>query len=206
MVEPDPRSHTPETENPNNVQSIFQQLDRAAAYPYTRREYLGRYGWFLVQTLLIRPSLPRAARWRCWWLRRFGASIGERSTTRPSTRVWHPWLLSMGRWSTLGDGVICYNLGPIRIGDHTLISQHVHLCAGTHDHTQPTLPLVRAGITIGSGVWVAADAFIGPGVTIGDNAVIGARAVVTRDVEPGMIVAGNPARPIKRRPGMDDAD
>ena len=54
-------------------------------------------------------------------------------------------------------------------------------------------------ITIGSYVWIAAGAFIGPGVTIGDGAVVGARAVVTRDVEPWTVVAGNPARMIKRR-------
>ncbi len=100
----------------------------------------------------------------------------------------------------LGDHVHVYNLGPITIGDHTVISQDVYLCAGTHDYTQPDLPLVRPSITIGSGVWICAGAFIGPGVTIGDNAIVGARAVVTKDVPPGMIVAGNPARVIKVRP------
>ncbi|HZK80265.1 MAG TPA: type B chloramphenicol O-acetyltransferase, partial [Humisphaera sp.] len=59
---------------------------------------------------------------------------------------------------------------------------------------------LRPSITIGSGVWICAGAFIGPGVTIGDNSIVGARAVVTRDIPPGMIVAGNPARVIKPRP------
>ena len=56
-----------------------------------------------------------------------------------------------------------------------------------------------APIVIGSGVWVCAGAFIGPGVTVGDNSVVGARAVVTRDVPPGVVVAGNPARVVKAR-------
>ena len=48
---------------------------------------------------------------------------------------------------------------------------------------------------IGSDVWIGGGAIILPGVTIGDGAVIGAGSVVTRDVEAGITVAGNPARP-----------
>jgi maltose O-acetyltransferase len=50
-------------------------------------------------------------------------------------------------------------------------------------------------IHIGSDVWIGGGAIILPGVTIGDGAVIGAGSVVTRDVGPDQIVAGNPARP-----------
>jgi virginiamycin A acetyltransferase len=53
--------------------------------------------------------------------------------------------------------------------------------------------------TIGNDVWIGYDALIMPGVTIGDGAIIGARAVVTKDVEPYTIVAGNPARVIRKR-------
>jgi acetyltransferase-like isoleucine patch superfamily enzyme len=71
---------------------------------------------------------------------------------------------------------------------------------GTHDYTRPEPPLLRSPITIGSGVWVCADAFMGPGVTIGDDSVVGARAVVVRDAPPGVVAAGNPARVTRRRP------
>ena len=111
----------------------------------------------------------------------------------------HPWLLTLGNNTFVSDDVTVYNLGPVTIGDQTVISQGSYLCAGTHDYTRPDLPLVRSPITIGSGVWICAQAFIGPGVTIGDNSVVGARAVVTRDVPPGVVVAGNPARVIKPR-------
>jgi acetyltransferase-like isoleucine patch superfamily enzyme len=53
--------------------------------------------------------------------------------------------------------------------------------------------------TIGNDVWIGHGAFIRPGVTIGDGAVIGAYAVVTHDVAPYMIVAGNPARIVRAR-------
>ncbi len=105
----------------------------------------------------------------------------------------------MGDYSCIGEHVTVYNLGRVTIGSHTVISQNVHLCGGTHDYTKPDLPLVRSAITIGSGVWVCADAFIGPCVTIGDNSIVAARAVVVKDVPPGVIVAGNPAVVKKRR-------
>ena len=59
---------------------------------------------------------------------------------------------------------------------------------------------VRAGDTVvGNDVWIGTEAMIMPGVRIGDGAVIAARAVVTADVEPYAVVAGMPARQLRRR-------
>jgi maltose O-acetyltransferase len=55
-----------------------------------------------------------------------------------------------------------------------------------------------APVEIGRSVFIGARAIVLKGVTIGDGAVIGAGAVVTRDVEPGSIVAGNPARAVSK--------
>ena len=49
-------------------------------------------------------------------------------------------------------------------------------------------------VVVESNVWIASDAVILPGVTIGEGAVIGAGSVVTKDVAPATVVAGNPAR------------
>lgn len=57
----------------------------------------------------------------------------------------------------------------------------------------------RGNTIVGHDVWIGREAMIMPGVTIGDGAIIGARAVVTRDVPPFAIVAGNPARIVKQR-------
>lgn len=61
----------------------------------------------------------------------------------------------------------------------------------------------RGDTVIGADVWVGSEAWVMPGVTIGPGAIIAARAVVTRDVAPYAIVAGNPAREVRRR--FDDA-
>lgn len=181
---------------------IFQRLDRTAPYPYSRREYTRRFAWELVERFLVAPSPRRAFAWRNLWYRAFGGSI--RGGIRPGVKVVHPWLLELGQHSVLAEGVVVYNLGRVRIGDHTVVSQGAYLCAGTHDYAKPDLPLIRSPITIGSGVWICAQAFIGPGVTVGDNSVVGARAVVTKDVPPGVVVAGNPARVVKQRPLAGD--
>jgi putative colanic acid biosynthesis acetyltransferase WcaF len=61
------------------------------------------------------------------------------------------------------------------------------------------MPLITAPICIEEGAWVTTDVFIGPGVTIGCGAVVGVRSCVFKDVEPWSVVAGNPAREIKKR-------
>lgn len=191
---------TPATPPAPDQQPIFQRLDQTAGYPYTFNDYLKRLSWQSVQRLLIKPSFRRSHGWRRFWLHRFGAQIHPTSGTKASTHIWHPWLFEMGEYSMLSEGVTVYNLGKVTIGSHTVLSQDVYLCAGTHDYTKPNLPLQKPPITIGSGVWICAGAFIGPGVTIGNNAVVAAKSVVVKDVPPGMIVGGNPARVIKARP------
>ncbi len=56
---------------------------------------------------------------------------------------------------------------------------------------------------IDNDVWIGSEAIVMPGIRVGHGAVIGTRAIVTRDVEPYAIVAGNPAKPIRKR--FDDA-
>jgi acetyltransferase-like isoleucine patch superfamily enzyme len=52
-------------------------------------------------------------------------------------------------------------------------------------------------ITIGNSVWLGGGVIVCPGVTIGENTVVGAGAVVTRDLPPNVVAAGNPARVIR---------
>jgi len=132
-------------------------------------------------------------------LRAFGGRVSLGSRISGSCRIEMPWLLTTGVEASLGPRVRVYNLAMVTLGDNAVVSQDVTLCAGTHDHTDPRYPLRRNPVTIGRWAWIAAEAFIGPGVTVGDGAVVGARSVVTKDVPPWTIVAGNPAREIGRR-------
>ena len=132
-------------------------------------------------------------------LRLFGAKVGVNVNIYPSALIYYPWNLEIGDNSSIGEWALVYNLGPVRIGARSTISQRVHLCAGTHDYTDPSMPLIKPPIEIGDEVWVCADAFVGPNVSIEARAIVAAASVVVKDVPSTTIVGGNPASKIKKR-------
>lgn len=169
-----------------------------SARNYSNGELLLRVLWAVCQPAFrLSPRLFWS--WRRGLLRIFGARLGRNVRVDPSVRIFAPWQLVIGSDSSVGYDAILYNLGGIRIGDRVTISQRAHLCAGTHDYTDPGMPLRRATITIADEAWVCADAFVGPNVSVGQQAVVGARAVVMRDVPAAAVMAGNPAVKIKTR-------
>lgn len=167
--------------------------------PVTHANKLRRMVWRLVQGSIYAYSPVQAHAWRRMLLRLFGGKIGPGACPYPTARIWAPWNLHMGPRSCLGPGSICYAVGDIVLEEGALVSQGAHLCAATHEHRDPSFPLVIGDIRVGSGAWIAADAFVGPGVVIGTRAVIGARAVVFKDVPPNAIMVGNPARNVGNR-------
>ena len=90
----------------------------------------------------------------------------------------------------------------IHIGQNCDISSNVTIISGTHKLDPNGIKMAGEGIgediVIGNGVWIGASATILPGVTIGDKSVIAAGSIVTKNVSPYTIVAGNPAKPIKK--------
>lgn len=174
------------------------------ARKYSRGEQSQRVLWALVQPLFRYSPRPLYG-WRNGLLRIFGARIGRRVRIYPSVEVFLPSQLVVGDEVTIGGKVQLYNLGPMSIGAQATVSQGAHLCGGSHDDAEPSLPLIRAAITLEASCWVCADAFVGPGVTIGEGAVVGARAVAMRDVPAWQVWAGNPARHIRARRLRTDA-
>lgn len=161
---------------------------------------IARVLWNLFYWILFRPfNLNLFNSWRAVVLRTFGAKVGYKANIYASVKIWAPWNLSIGDYSSLGPGVDCYNQGKIFIGDNTVISQKSYLCASTHDFTISNFPLILKPIYIEDQVWIAADAFVAPGVTIKKGSVVGARSAVFKDVEAWSVVGGNPANYIKRR-------
>ena len=137
--------------------------------------------------------------WRLFWLKLFGAKIFGRPFVHQRARIQIPWNLTMHDRSSLGDRTSAYTLGEIEIRARATIAQEAYLCTGTHDLSAPNFPLQVAKITVGEGAFIAARAFVMPGVVIGDDAVVGAGSIVTKDVQPRTIVAGNPAAVIRQR-------
>jgi putative colanic acid biosynthesis acetyltransferase WcaF len=183
----------------------YQDLSRATVPPGFR----GRPAWFvqlwwLVQALLFHPSPQVFYGWRRFLLRAFGARVGKGVLVRPSVTVTYPWKLTLGDWSWVGDHATLYSLGEIAIGESAVVSQHVYLCAGSHDYAWITFDLVATPIRVEPEAWLAAHVFVGPGVTVGRGAVVGACSVVLKDVPEGMVCAGNPLQVLHARaPGSE---
>lgn len=144
-------------------------------------------GWFPF--VGFKPSL----------LRLFGAKIGEGVVFKPHVRIKHPWRLEIGDHTWIGQDVWIDNLADVRIGSHACVSQGAYFCTGNHDHRSAGFDLIPEEITVGDGAWVAARCLLVAGVRVGANALAAAGSVVTRDVPPGVIVAGTPARPVGER-------
>ena len=167
--------------------------------PHSWKVKLLRLVWAGVEMTLFRLSFHTMSGWRCFLLRCFGARIGRHCKIRRTVRVYYPWNLELGDTCIVGDDVRLYDLGKITIGARAMISQEAYLCAGTHDHTDPALPLLTPPVTVGAEAWVCARAFIGPGVTVGEGAIVAACGVAVKEVAAWTIVGGNPARVIGRR-------
>ncbi|MCC6493820.1 MAG: putative colanic acid biosynthesis acetyltransferase [Pirellulales bacterium] len=160
---------------------------------------MGRRLLWMALWPLFRFSPRPAFAWRRLLLRALGAKVGANVHIYASATIYYPWMLAIGDDSAIGERALVYNLGRVTIGRRATISHQAHLCAGTHDYRDPALPLLRPPITIGDDAWICADAFVGPGVNVGAGAVVGARAATFDDVAPWTVVAGNPAKFIKRR-------
>lgn len=176
-------------------------LDIAAnrkAQKYGTRDIIKRLLWGIA-TPLFRLSPRMCFGWRRFLLRLFGAKVGNNTNIYNSAIIYMPWNLSIGDYSAVGEWTLIYNLGSVVIGDCTTISHRTHLCAGTHDYLDTTLPLLKTPIHIGDQAWICADSFVGPGVSVGEGAVVGAGSVVIKDIDAWSVAAGNPARCIKKR-------
>ena len=132
------------------------------------------------------PSALRVA-----LLRAFGARVGRGVVVRAGVNVSFPWRLSVGDRVWLGEDVGVLSLAEVRIENNVRISQRAYLCTGSHDYQREDFRLVTRPITVRTGSWIAAAAFVAPGVEVG------AGSVVTRDVPPNVLVRGNPATIVK---------
>jgi acetyltransferase-like isoleucine patch superfamily enzyme len=126
-----------------------------------------------------------------------GYRVGEWSYGSPRIISWGEGAtFVIGRFCSVAGGVTILLGGEHRVDWVTTYPFNVLFkeAQGIEGH-----PKTKGDVTIGNDVWIGTDAFILSGVTVGDGAVIAARSVVTKDVPPYSIVAGNPARVVRYR-------
>jgi len=116
--------------------------------------------------------------------------------------------VKIGNHVHVSTGVSVGGGGQLTIGDFCNISAGAHIINGTDSIENAlvgaTIPsdyrdVSRSFVTLERLSWVATNATILPGITVGEGAVVAAGSVVTEDVQPWTIIAGNPARYIKDR-------
>lgn len=105
--------------------------------------------------------------------------------------------VKFGRNVIVMPGCLMMSAGGITIDDDVQIAANVQLISN-NDDLENRHVITYKPVHICRSVWIGAGATILPGITIGENAVVGAGSVVTHDVEPNTIVAGNPAKLIRR--------
>src|SRR5436190_24178367 len=95
---------------------------------------------------------------------------------------------------------IVLDVVKITIGSFVLFGPGVHIYTATHplEAKARRTHVTSAPVVIGDDCWIGGNSVILPGVTIGSGSVVGASSVVTNDVPPGVLVAGNPARIIRK--------
>ncbi|NPD91846.1 sugar O-acetyltransferase [Xylanibacter muris] len=129
--------------------------------------------------------------------------------------VHSPFRCDFGKHIFIGDNFVSnFNLtildeAIVTIGDNVFIGPNCGVYTVRHAllPDQRNKGVMKASpVTIGDNVWLAANVTVLPGVTIGDGAVIGAGSVVTRDIPPYTLAAGNPCRPIRKVTEADRVD
>ncbi|MFA5505511.1 MAG: sugar O-acetyltransferase [Vulcanimicrobiota bacterium] len=128
-------------------------------------------------------------------------SVGHSPHIEPLFRFDYGTNIHLGDLFFANFDLVILDAAPVTIGDNCMLAPGVHIYTSTHpldSAERLTYREMAYPVTIGNKVWVGGRAVINPGVTIGDGAVIASGAVVTKDVEPYTLVAGVPARPLRR--------
>jgi len=157
--------------------------------------------WRLCQGFFFQPLWHMPSSIRVFWLRLFGARVGQRVVIRAGVNISFPWRLELGDDVWLGEEVMILSLAPVRLAGSVCVSQRAFLCTGTHNWRSVTFDLKTAPITVEPGTWIGSQAFIGPGVVVGGGSVVSAGSVVLRSCPPNSFLRGNPAsvEPIDRK-------
>jgi acetyltransferase-like isoleucine patch superfamily enzyme len=133
-----------------------------------------------------------------------GWRINGRTTFQGARNAPSKARIEIGDRAYLGSRVVLRAGLGIRLGRHVTIASNVILSSDPGHPLDPVARRTEAApredlrqMTVGDDVWIAEGATLLGGITVGDGAVIGAHAVVTKDVPPRTVVAGNPARVVK---------
>lgn len=138
--------------------------------------------------------------------RRLFAECGDHVNIERSAYLGDARSISIGPHSGIGINASIHR--GTRLGAHVMMGPDVLILSANHRTASVEIPMTDQGfestapVIIADDVWIGARAIILPGVTVGSGSIIGAGAVVSKDVPPGAVVVGNPARIVRNRFGL----
>lgn len=132
-------------------------------------------------------------------IRLFGKT-GKRFFIEPPFRCDYGYNIYIGENFYCNYNCIILDSAKVTIGNNVLFAPGVNIYTAGHPvHFEKRMEEFEYAfpVTIGNNVWVGGNVVINPGITIGDNSVIGSGSIVTKDIPPDVIAAGNPCKVIK---------
>jgi putative colanic acid biosynthesis acetyltransferase WcaF len=137
---------------------------------------------------------------RIGFLRLFNRHIHASTKVLMHARLLHFWQLKTGPNVVINQYcVLDCRRYPIHIGHNSDIGPYTRIWTLGHDPESETHEVKGGAVNIGHHVWIASGATILPNVTIGDGAVVASASVVSKNIGNLSVVAGNPAREIRKR-------
>ena len=139
---------------------------------------------------------------RAFILKRLFKKFGEKVNIEPKILFFNMSETEIGDYSGIGMNSL---VGTIKIGRDVMIGEKLIAISRSHNFTDINIPMREQGwrqdrpIIIEDDVWIGSRVIILPGTIIGRGSIVGAGAVVTRNIPPYTIVAGNPAKVIGQR-------
>ena len=143
----------------SDIQIVNPEQKSAYDSPWSVNQRFMRVLWEFCWTLFCVWTPKPLNEWRLFWLRVFDARINGKPFVHQRARIAIPWNLTLHDRACLGDRANAYTLGEIEIGERATVAQEVYLSTGSHDFSQPGMPLTVAKITIEADAFIGARAF-----------------------------------------------
>jgi len=184
----------------HKVVELIMRLMGPARYWMMRRQlfFLEQRLFAVLSFLLLDNAMSSRLRMRL--LCALGATTGRDSIVRGGLIILEGFNFIIGDHVYIGSQCTLDGSERITIGNNVVIAYGVTIITGSHhsaSHEHRAGPYNPRPMIIEDGCWIGARATLLPGVTVKTGAIVGAGSVVTKDVEPDTVVAGNPARVVR---------